>query len=89
MVRGRRSSHDEVLGMADVVESRGAWAARAAVVVHCLSVVSEVEEAMDLDGHRYRILGSVLFSNAFCVWTLIESARCWASMQQPIPYHGS
>jgi len=63
-------------------------AAFACLLVHCCALDSEVEEAMDLDEYRNGLLGHIPFADAFFVRDVNDSIRCWASMQQPIPYPG-
>ena len=69
--RSSGSSHDEVFRLDYLAEDRGLRTARSDALVYCLSLVSEVEEAMDLDGFRDSRVGCVLLGDALCVWALI------------------
>ena len=77
----------EVCGLAGMGEGRGDWAACSSLLVYRSSMVSEDEEAVDLDGCRDWLSADLLSGNAFCVRICVSLML--GVMRQPIPYHGS
>jgi hypothetical protein len=66
--------------LAGLAESPRNWTEWPAALVYCGSVVSEIDEAVDLDGHRSRVLGDVFLGDALRIWALIYPAQRWASI---------